>query len=249
MLQRSAHVRSHNGGHLIVMLTLLLPVLLLLLLLLGTFDFRVSAASSFSAAAANKNKNDPVGKVGMDNNITTATTAISENDNVFDATWIEDNPNYQDASDDESDSDDDDDSDDETRDNTTKVRLSQALKNDDSDGQQPQSILKTLRGNWTAVTLAVAAVAFRHELWALLQYIFRQNGGKDVSATDLLKLVLFLDFMRRLLQQQQQQQTGNNIDMAPTSSPLLQNLLRNLFSSNPAFVPPLTQHYTFERCI
>lgn len=225
------------------MLTLLLPVLLLLLLLLGTFDFRVSAASSSAAAAANKNKNDPV---GMDNNIT-ATTAISNNDNVFDANWIEDNPNYQDARDDESDSDDDDDSDDETRD-TTKVRLSQALKNDDSDGQQPHSLLKTLRGNWTAVTLAVAAVAFRHELWALLQYIFRQNGGKDVSATDLLKLVLFLDFMRRLLQQQQQQ-TGNNIDMAPTSSPLLQNLLRNLFSSNPAFVPPLTQHYTFERCV
>jgi hypothetical protein len=243
MLQRSAHVRSHNGGHLIVMLTLLLPVLLLLLLLLGTFDFRVSAASSSSSAAANKNKNDPV---GMDNNIT-ATTAISDNDSVFDANWIEDNPNYQDARDDESDSNDDDDSDDETRD-TTKVRLSQALKNDDSDGQLPQSILKTLRGNWTAVTVAVAAVAFRHELWALLQYIFQQNGGKDVSATDLLKLVLFLDFMRRLLQQQQQQ-TGNNIDMAPTSSPLLQNLLRNLFSSNPAFVPPLTQHYTFERCI
>lgn len=218
---------------------LLLLLLSLVLLTFPPWTFSddnlafVEEATTTSSSSSSPKKKPPEHVSSTINNFT-----ASEGD-VIDATWIEDNPFYEDDDDD-----DDDDYENKVPDQKqTKAHLSKALKKNDQSNHQ-SSLLKTLQEHRTTITLVLVGFAFRGELWSLLRHVFRRHG-KDVSVTDLIKLLLFLDFMRRL-------SSGDLMDgdmaMGGGRNPILAALVR-ILPTNPAYIPPIAQHYTFERYV
>ncbi|KAG7356384.1 periplasmic protease [Nitzschia inconspicua] len=121
----------------------------------------------------------------------------NSNATIMDDTLIQDNPDYDggnDGGDDDGDDDDDQDVNVSIRDKKqTKSSLSEALKKKYNEN----FLSKHFKRHRGVLILALAAVAFRNELWTLVQYLI-QKGAKNVSTTDILKLLLFVGFMRRL---------------------------------------------------
>ena len=180
---------------------------------------------------------------------------------------IELNPDYEEqdgeaGSQEDDDSDDDKENDDEDEDDETSVIA------DDSGKSKVESALrktkrryskyaKLVKKNRKMITLALAVFAFRREIRALLVHILTheimdpKTGKLRVSPTSVLKFLLFVDVLRRF-------QSGRNASQ-PSFQALANlgesNPIMGLFFSrvlrvpmfNPAFIPPISQHYTFER--
>ena len=114
------------------------------------------------------------------------------------------------------------------------------------------------------LALGLALFAFRREIGKVVihlstkQLIDPKTGKIRISLTDTLKLLLFVEFMRRL------QASNAALKEDPESSakqlhalavlgdtnPVLGVLLNKILAVpmfNPAYIPPVFQHYTFER--
>ena len=174
----------------------------------------------------------------------------NEDDETSSDILIEDNPDYvpveesylekgEDFSDSDSDDDDsDDDSDDDDGEDDAKSKMSKKLKKAKKDRVQPFKLLKKNRGK---ITIALAVFAFRKEIFMLLLHLF-QLSASSYTPTGFLKLVLFVDFMRRM-------QTGgmSTGDESPSIRKTIGAMIDKTMDSNPAYVPPITQHFAFER--
>ena len=188
-------------------------------------------------------------------------TSIADDDDI-----VQKNPDYVGASDvsdgeyDEEESDEEDVGGVEEK-QLTKSALAQALER---SRKQSKQTIKFVKKHRTAITLCVAAFAFRKELkmaihhLATKQVIDPKTGQKsfqlrNVNPTAVLKLIIFAEVMRR------SPLTGDNEDgdsasnammMLGRTNPLLKVILVKIFgkqSYNPAYIPPIRQHFTFER--
>lgn len=163
---------------------------------------------------------------------------------------LEENPDYVPVEEDEdsndSDSDDEYDSDEdeidvEDEDDDAKGKLSKTLK---KAGAKSKSIrpLKALTKNRGKITIALALFAFRREIFVLLLKLLGRSTSKNVT-TDVLKLLLFLDFMRRMQQSGGAGDDGSGGSLLKTIGALIDRTM----DANPAYVPPIAQHFAFER--
>jgi signal peptide peptidase SppA len=121
--------------------------------------------------------------------------------------------------------------------------------------------LKLFRKYRLEITVAVALFAFRREIGVFLWRVFSQQVQDPetgevfrqpvpISPTAILKLLLLADMVRRL----QSNGGGKSAPLAAvllmvrSGNPLLGALLAKLLApSNPAYIPPIEQHFTFER--
>ena len=155
---------------------------------------------------------------------------------------IEENPDYvpveyEDFDGSESD---DDVSEDEDGDDDAKSKLSKKLKKAKKIPIEP---FKLLKKNRRRITIALAVFAFRKEIFMVLLKLLRLRTSKNAT-TDVLKLLLFVDFMRRM-------QSGGLFSLGGgDDSSILRTLgamIDKTMNLNPAYVPPITQHFAFER--
>eukprot|EP00980_Cylindrotheca_fusiformis_P028207 scaffold22586_cov138-Cylindrotheca_fusiformis.AAC.27 len=110
------------------------------------------------------------------------------------------------------------------------------------------------------ITVALAIFAFRREIRLALIH-FAKGGLVDpgtgrfrLSPTQALKLILFIDFMRRMQNADESSMANQNsinaLGVLGQANPVLGALISKIFNAsifNPAYIPPLHQHYTFER--
>jgi signal peptide peptidase SppA len=125
----------------------------------------------------------------------------------------------------------------------------------------PRQTLKLMRKYRLEITIVVALFAFRREIGLLLWRVFSKpiqdpETGKifrravPISPTAILKLLILADMIRRL----QSNGAGKSSPLATlllvtrTGNPLLGALLTKILApNNPAYIPPIEQHFTFER--
>jgi serine protease SohB len=157
---------------------------------------------------------------------------------------------------------------------SSKSAIGKALKASKQTPSRSASVRRRtslfLRRHGFKITLALALYAFRKELrllaWRVLTKPVRDPKTGEwvrhpvpVSVTDILKIVIFVDVMRRL-QQSDASDNGTSSNKAPPLAALLlaggagrgnpfmaMFLSKLLEPSNSAYVPPVEQHYTFER--
>jgi hypothetical protein len=121
--------------------------------------------------------------------------------------------------------------------------------------------LKTVKKYRFTLTLLIATYAFRREIKQLLLQVVKKHlvdaeTGKLLplstpSVTAILKFLVFIDMMRRI----QSSGSGKASPLLPVllvlagkGNPILGIFLSKLLAAgNSAFVPPIEQHYTFER--
>jgi len=118
--------------------------------------------------------------------------------------------------------------------------------------------LRFLKKHHTQITIALIIYAFRKELWNLLIALTTKPlpDGKGrvwkfaIHPTSILKIILFVDLMRKLQYQHQTTQSLSNDGTAILKSPssigefFLQQFKGSYHS---VYIPPIEQHYTFER--
>ncbi len=169
----------------------------------------------------------------------------SDGDDDDDSFFIEENPDFVPPEDDDDDDDDDDASDgdpegdssdsedDGNEDDDAKSKLSKKLKK-----KKKQGPVQLLKNNKAKITIAVAVFAFRNELfklvWTLVGYTFSEGGF-----TGILKLLLFVNFMRKM------QTSGSGAGEERAS--LFHAVGSMIIKDNPAYLPPVQQHFCFER--
>jgi len=182
---------------------------------------------------------------------TTASDVETENSSnssqieVVEVSPVELNPDFEEQYDSDGDSDLDDDSVSELEPKqSAKATISAALKN-------KKELLAKKR---TMITVVLAIFAFRREIvYAILSFLKKlfinpKTGKMNLRPTQILKLLLFIDIARKI-------QKGGGMNSSNLSShpnfgninPLVGGLMKSFLTSNPAYVPPLFQHYTFER--
>jgi ATP-dependent protease ClpP protease subunit len=177
---------------------------------------------------------------------------------------IQNNPEYnepEDSIDNDNESDNDDNDDDDEGADTEKPDGISVKTNIDiilrKSKKQYRKTLKYAKKNRTKITVALAIFAFRYEIRKTIVHLIKneimdpKTGKLRVGPTNMLKLFLFVDFMRRL-------QSGRNASQPSfqaivnlgESNPvmgLLFNRVLRVPLYNPSFIPPVSQHYTFER--
>lgn len=168
---------------------------------------------------------------------------------------IEENPNYVPPSgsnapvDNESPSDDDYSEDeydeyDEEDEEDEKSMLNMALAQTNKGTKKTLALLRKYHGE---LTFACALFAFRREIYHfILASTTVVIDGKrylrfQSSPTSILKIILFVDFMRKM------QSAVNPSSIGPMTGPMGVILSELLKSHNNAFIPPVEQHYTFEK--
>lgn len=181
--------------------------------------------------------------------------AFGEKNEGVQVSGIEENPNYEPLSsnalgDNESPSDDDSstdeydeyDEDDEEEDEKSVLNL--ALAQTNKGTKKTLAFIRKYRGE---LTFACVLFAFRREIYhfVLASTTVVIDGKRYVrfqaSPTSILKIVLFVDFMRKM------QNATNSSSLGPIPGPIGVILSELLKSHNNAFIPPVEQHYTFER--
>lgn len=219
----------------------LFTTLLLLSLLLAFVAF---------ADANNKASNDVEEETGK-----TSGSTLEEGD------AIEENPDYvepEEVEDGSDDSDDDASEEDELEiseaGDSAKLKIEHALA---ISKKQYKKYLKIAKKNRTKIYISLAVFAFRAEIRKVLFHLVTheimdpKTGKMRVSPTSILKLVLFVDFMRRLQSGRNASQPGfQALAELGQSNPLVGAFFSRLLRVpmfNPAFIPPISQHYTFER--
>jgi ClpP class serine protease len=182
---------------------------------------------------------------------------------TYDDALVEENPDYTYAESDTfeetdghvDDSDDDDDDEMEIFEDSVKGKIEEALA---KTKKQSRKTMKLAKKHRTRITLALAVFAFRREIRKTIIHVVTKEiidpktGKLRVSTTSILKVLLFVDFMRRL----QGGGLGNTTSSFHTLVAIGEtNPIMGVFFSkflrvptfNPAYIPPVTQHYTFER--
>lgn len=102
------------------------------------------------------------------------------------------------------------------------------------------------------ITLILAVFAFRREIfYAVLVFLKKlfinpKTGKMNLNLTQLLKLLLFIDIARKSFGKGMNSSNWNSNPAIQKVNPLIGSLLKTLMT-NPAYIPPLYQHYTFER--
>jgi signal peptide peptidase SppA len=170
---------------------------------------------------------------------------------------IEENPDYvePDSDDDSEDSSDDDEEELDFADaDSAKATIETALA---LSKKQYKKYLKIAKKNRTKITISLAVFAFRQEIRKFLFHLVTheimdpKTGKLRVSPTSILKLMLFVDFMRRLQSGRSASQPSfQALAELGQSNPLMGILFSRVLRVpmfNPAFLPPISQHYTFER--
>lgn len=170
------------------------------------------------------------------------------NDDDSDGDVLQKNPLYEKAPDDSGDEDERD----------GKTAIATALKSKSGIRRKSTVFLKKHRFK---ITVALAVFAFRKELKELVwltitKPVHDPKTGEIVrrpvglSPTSIIKIVLFIDLMRRL----QSSGDGKSSPMLALmlaggrGNPALAMFLAKLLSpANSAFLPPVEQHYTFEK--
>jgi signal peptide peptidase SppA len=126
----------------------------------------------------------------------------------------------------------------------------------------PRQTLKLMRKYRLEITIVVALFAFRREIGLLLWRVF-SNPVQDpetgeifrravrISPTAILKLLILADVIRRCKSNSVAGKSSpieTLLLVTSTGNPLLGALLTKILApSNPAYIPPIEQHFTFER--
>lgn len=188
-----------------------------------------------------------------------------EKENAFGAADDEDeneligrNPNYVGPEEEE----DSDDEEEETVGNT-KSAISKALKKGPRSKKRsiPRKVTRFVKKHYVQLIIMAAIFAFRWELLSLLwrsmsQPLYNPETGKEVTRvflwtpTSILKIVLFLALIAKMHQMSGDSVSPSNILLLGrlTGNSGLALILSSLFTpSNPAYLPPVQQHYTFEK--
>lgn len=208
----------------------------------------LSTAKKTESSSSSSNSNDLDSK-GDDG---------ESNEDVLSA--IEENPDYQEPANDSNenfDLEDEEEEDDPVElgdEASVKMKIDVALK---KSKRQYKKLLKYAKKNRAKITLALAVFAFRYEIRKTIVHLIKnelmdpRTGKLRVSPTNMLKLFLFVDVMRRFQSGRNASQPGfqaiaNLGETNPLVGVFFNRMLRvPLF--NPSFIPPVSQHYTFER--
>jgi len=221
------------------------------LVLLMVLFVSPSCESSKEVPTTPQDDDPPAGEEGL--------TSTSSSD------AIEENPDYEGGSDAGGDDDEDGGNDSEDEDNesvtakwvnaaSTKAKIDVVLL---QSKKKYNKTLKYVKKNRGKITLALAIFAFRLEIRKAMTHIIKneimdpKTGKLRMSPTNILKLLLFVDFMKRLQSGRNASQPGFqaivNLGESNPVMGLLFNRVLRVPIYNPAFVPPISQHYTFER--
>jgi len=153
----------------------------------------------------------------------------------FEEETLSDGDSDVDSTDDDSDGDSDDDDDHE---DDPKTKLSKKLKTAKKSGRfRP---FKSLKKNKRRITIALALFAFRKEILMILFKLLGRSTSQNIT-TDVLKLILFVAFMRRMQSDEMAILGGRNSVILNAIDSFMGNDI------NPAYVPPISQHFAFER--
>ena len=137
---------------------------------------------------------------------------------------------------------------DEESKHTVKRMLAQALS---KSRTAPRRTLKFVKKNRVKLTIAAALFAFRKEIMQIAYLILTKPKTIDpetgrvlsrtlnISPTAVLKVLLFIDLMRKL--------NSGDVSGQDTFGSQGSFLLKLLHHGNTAYVPPVEQHWTFER--
>lgn len=140
------------------------------------------------------------------------------------------------------------------------------IDEDDTKGILAKALAKTRKSpqffkrNRAKITIAVALFAFRREIGHFLLrlitvksiYVNKETGEMvvhrrlNLSPTSVLKIIIFLDLMRRI-QKGDSDSDVSLVAMGPQGAFLAPLLSMIKDPGNTAFVPPVEQHWTFER--
>ena len=131
--------------------------------------------------------------------------------------------------------------------NAKKSRISSKLKKlKTNKPKKKQKIFRILKKNRSKITIVLAVFAFRNEIICGIKKAISLKK-RNLNTTDVLKLIIFVDFMRR----SQASSTNSNVyDMMKKLSrmnPILSSILDKVIGFNPAYIPQTKQHFTFER--
>lgn len=168
---------------------------------------------------------------------------------------VEENPDYvppssnahinnESPSDDDDSEDEYDEYDEDDEEDDEKSVLNTALARTNKSTKKTLAFISKYRGE---LTFACAVFAFRREIYHFLlaSTTVVIDGKRYVrfraSPTSILKIILFVDFMRKM------QNAANPSSMGPMAGPMGSILSELLKSHNNAFIPPIEQHYTFEK--
>ena len=219
----------HRFQHARLWLLTLLIVLFIFTLPAGAASKKKTKLSSLQSIRDNSNKNE------------THVTTIEEG---VDGLLIEDNPDYLDDNDlmDGGSDDDDGTSDDDDCENgeTTTSAVSKSSKVKKTKKKNSKGPVATLKKHRGSITFAIALIAFRREILALLSSTFRSSRN-NFDCIGALKLLLFVDAVRKM------QTGGSGLFSSGDGGGSFFSTLTNFMASNPAYLPPVAQHYTFER--
>ena len=252
--------------------SLLLVFLCLLALASNPVDAawkKSSKDSSAKAAVDVDDEEDTATDIAVeDEDSVTTSDVTTEIDTTSNGDVVEVNPDYDP---DAFDSDDDDgyDSDDEddivlvSHDGqpvSAKKSIAVALRRTRKRTRKAVKFAKKYRSE---ITLGLTVFAFRREIRDTLIHLTKKTfidprtgkvSLKRLHPTSVLKLVLFVDFMRRLQGKSRagpnDDQTRNALAMFGKTNPLLASIFNKVLHLpmyNPAFIPSIQQHYTFER--
>lgn len=196
-------------------------------------------------------------------------------ENEEDESLVQANPNYISVNSDEEDESDFNDEEDEKTGDQKRKQAKRILSNSMSKNRttvhpsasnqltRRRRALKFLKKHSFKITILLTAVAFRKEIKAFLWKVCTKpmidpKTGKTVrvpitiSPTSIVKVLVFVDIMRRLQSaSQQQRENGPSALLAMLilgrSHPALSIFLSKLLApSNSAYVPPIEQHFTLE---
>jgi serine protease SohB len=153
---------------------------------------------------------------------------------------------------DDDDDDEGDETDDEEDENIFQIKsvLAKALAQSRS---LPRPALKFVKKNRLKLTIAAALFAFRKEIGRLALQLFTVPTSVDpktgkvltrtinIHPTAVLKIILFVDLMRKM-------QSGETTNAGPFGIGAEGSFMYKLLHpTNTAYVPPIEQHWTFER--
>jgi len=173
--------------------------------------------------------------------------------------FIEENPEFiTDDNGGDSNSDDDNDNGDESNsedddDDEIVVGKSKDAKNIVSNTlkktkKRTNKAIEVIKKNRSRITIALVVFAFRNEI---LRGMKKMLTKRNLTMTDILKLILFVDSMRRIQTGGLSSTTNSNffdiVKKFGQINPILSAIIDKVICHNPAYLPPIDQHFTFER--
>jgi hypothetical protein len=183
---------------------------------------------------------------------------------------VQENPNYVEPNDNDDTEPDDEDYDHDDDDFELSLTSVESVKKElaktmAKSRKQTRRTIKFAKKNRAKITLVLSVFAFRREIRQVLIYLVTTKTvdpytGKThlhlpkINLTAVLKIVIFVDFMRRAFYQPQeggdQKSQLAEFLLLGNGNSLLQLLLSKMIrppTYNPTHIPPIEQHYTFER--